>query len=76
MNMKPETIAIGAVTLLLVAYTTFASLGIFLGFVFLTVSLSPLFIIWMVWVVIRHGEYNGPELRENQEFGYVDRPGL
>jgi hypothetical protein len=71
--MKPESIAIGVVTLLLVVYTTFASLNVFLGFVFLTASLSPLLIIWMVWVVIKHGEYRGPELKENQEYGYLDK---
>jgi len=30
----------------------------------------------MVWVVLRHGEYNHEELEEDQEFGYLDRPNL
>jgi hypothetical protein len=37
-------------------------------------TLSPFFVIWMVYIVLRHGEYNGPELRADQEYGYQDRP--
>ena len=71
--MKHDMIAVLTVSALLLLYTVFASLELYLEFVFLAVGMSPLFIIWMVWAVIRHGEYNGPELRGEQEYGYLDR---
>ncbi|HKK39532.1 MAG TPA: hypothetical protein VJ949_08945 [Cryomorphaceae bacterium] len=74
--MKNETIAIAGVSLVLLLYTIFASTGILLNWVALIFSLSPVLIIWMVWVVLKYGEYNGEELEDGQEFGYVDRPEL
>lgn len=71
--MKHDIIAVSTVTGLLLVYTLFASLELYLEFVFLVVGISPLFIIWMVWAVIKHGEYNGPELSRDQEYGYLDR---
>lgn len=35
---------------------------------------SPLFLVWMAYSVIRHGQFSGKELEEGQEFGYSDRP--
>ena len=71
--MKHDLIAVLAVSALLLLYTIFAALDMFIGFVLLVAGLSPLAIIWMVWVVIKHGEYNGPELESEQEYGYLDR---
>jgi len=74
--MKNETIAIAGVSMVLLFYTIFASTGILLNWVALVFSVSPILIIWMVWVVLKYGEYNGEELEDEQEFGYVDRPEL
>lgn len=71
--MKHDMIAISIVSGLLLVYTVLASLELYLGLVFLLVGLSPVFIIWMVWTVLKHGEYNGPELESEQEYGYLDR---
>jgi hypothetical protein len=72
-SMKHEFVAISIVSLILVAYTLCAAFGIFLGLVMLTVSVSPLLVIWMVWVVLKHGTFEGRELLENEEYGYADR---
>lgn len=74
--MKNETIAIAGVSMVLLFYTIFAGTGILLNWVALVFSISPILIIWMVWVVLKYGEYTGEELEDEQEFGYVDRPEL
>lgn len=74
--MKHDEIAIALVSLVFLIYTGFAAFNVFPGLVFLIFSISPFLIIWMVWVVLRHGEYNHGELDEDQEFGYLDRPNL
>lgn len=74
--MKNETIAIAGVSMVLLFYTIFAGTGILLNWVALVFSISPILIIWMVWVVLKYGEYTGVELEDEQEFGYVDRPEL
>ncbi len=68
--MKHDLIAIGIVSALLLIYTVFAMLEVFIGFVLLIVGLSPVFIIWMVYTVLKHGEFNGRELDEEEEYGY------
>jgi len=74
--MRHETIAVAGVSFILLLYTMFASTGILLNWVALIFAASPILIIWMVWVVLKYGEYKGEELEDNQEFGYVDRPAL
>ncbi len=71
--MKHDYIAVLTVSVLLLLYTIFAALDVLLGFVVLIFGISPVLIIWMVWTVIKHGEYNGPELHSEQEYGYLDR---
>lgn len=70
--MKPEYIAVGLVTLILTVYTAVAFAGVLPGFILLTFSLSPLLVIWMVWVVLKHGTFNGRELKGDEEYGYSD----
>ncbi|MEM9051033.1 MAG: hypothetical protein AAGC47_03175 [Bacteroidota bacterium] len=74
--MKHETIAVAGVSFLLLVYTMFATMEVFLGFVYLIFAISPVLIIWMVWVVLKNGEYHGEELIEDQEFGYEDKPDI
>ncbi|MCZ4409973.1 hypothetical protein O3Q51_14220 [Cryomorphaceae bacterium 1068] len=74
--MKHESIAVGGVSMILLLYTMFASTGILLNWVAFIFAASPVLIIWMVWVVLKYGEYNGEELEDEQEFGYMDRPEL
>ncbi len=72
--MKIAYSAIGLVSFILLVYATLGAFQIFPGFVLLIFSLSPLFVIWMVWVVLKYGTYDGRELKEGEEYGYGDRP--
>lgn len=74
--MNYETIAILGVSMTLFLHIMFASTGILLSWGALIFAVSPVLIISMVWVVLKHGKYNGEELEDEQEFGYVDRPEL
>ena len=74
--MKSDEIAISVVTALFLVYISFVAFGIFMPIAFLILLASPLLIVGMVWSVIKHGIYNGPELEDQQEFGYLDRPRL
>lgn len=74
MYMKTDEIVISIVSALFLVYITFVSFGIYLPIAFLILLASPILIIVMAWSVIKHGVYNGPELEDEQEFGYLDRP--
>ncbi|MCA1761830.1 MAG: hypothetical protein ABR574_07690 [Cryomorphaceae bacterium] len=74
--MKHDEAAIAIVSIIFLIYTIFASFDIFIGAVFLIFSISPILIIWMVYTVLKHGEYNREELKDGQEFGYLDKPEL
>jgi hypothetical protein len=74
--MNYETIAILGVSMTLLLHIMFASTGILLSWGALIFAVSPVLIISMVWVVLKHGKYNGEELEDEQEFGYVERPEL
>ncbi|HKL02612.1 MAG TPA: hypothetical protein VJ911_03015 [Cryomorphaceae bacterium] len=74
--MKKDEVAIVIVSGIFLFYTILAAFEILTSLVFLIFSLSPLLVIWMVYVVLRHGEYNREELKEGQEFGYLDKPNL
>ncbi|HEX4876991.1 MAG TPA: hypothetical protein VFV31_09995 [Chitinophagaceae bacterium] len=40
------------------------------GFIFMA---SPILVIWLVYSIIRHGEYKDRELKPGEEWGYNDR---
>lgn len=37
------------------------------------VSVFPVLLVWMVIAVIRFDEYKGPELKDDEEWGYADK---
>lgn len=74
--MKTDEIAITVVSALFLVYISFVAFEIFIPIAFLILLVSPILIIVMVWSVIKHGIYKGPELEDQQEFGYLDRPHL
>jgi len=41
------------------------------GIAFLMLLFSPFLLLWMVYTVLKHGQYNGKELGK-EEFGYQD----
>lgn len=69
--MKPDVISVLTVSFLLLVCCIFSVTNSFIGLVFLITSVSPLLIVWMVWNVLKKGEYNGPELQEDEEYGYA-----
>ena len=74
--MKTDELVISFVSALFLVYIIFIAFEIYIPIAFLILLASPVLIILMVWSVIKHGIYNGPELENEQEFGYLDRPNL
>ncbi|SEL60825.1 hypothetical protein [Parapedobacter koreensis] len=68
--LKNPTFAIIAVTAYLIIFVAMTRLYPDPSLLFAMYSLSPLLVIWMVYTIIRYGHYDGPELREDQEWGY------
>lgn len=70
--LKSPTFAITTVTAYLVIFVVISRLYPDLSLMLILYSISPLLVIWMVYIAIRYGNYNGRELREGQEWGYED----
>ncbi|HTQ28759.1 MAG TPA: hypothetical protein VMI35_11545 [Puia sp.] len=60
------------VSLYLLAYCVLMVFGDLPWLTAILFLLSPFFVIWMAYTIMRHGRYQGPELGE-EEFGYQDR---
>lgn len=67
--MKSPKIAIAFATIYLIIFTLLAQKESSLQILFLMFSLSPLIVIWMVYVVLKYGKPSGKELNE-KEWGY------
>ncbi|MET3114382.1 hypothetical protein AAKU52_002116 [Pedobacter sp. CG_S7] len=42
--------------------------------VFILFGLSPILLIWMVYVVLKEKGFEYPELKDEEEWGYLDQP--
>lgn len=71
---KAEWIPALIVSSLLLVYCLLVFWGKASGFAAFIFTFSPLLVIWLVYSVIRHGEYKGRELESDEEFGYTDKP--
>jgi hypothetical protein len=71
--MKDDRVPIIIVSLYLIFYTISPYLGIPFHFILLMFSLSPLFLIWMVYSILKYGKPSGKKLKDGEEFGYADR---
>jgi hypothetical protein len=71
--LKNPTIAVTMVTAYLVLYYMLFYLNAAFEVLALMFILSPLLLVWMVVVVLKYGKYNGPGLKEGEEWGYQDR---
>lgn len=60
-------------TLLLLVYALLFLVDAPLPIILSLFSLSPIFIIWTVYAVLRKGEYRGKELEDEEEWAYEDR---
>ena len=74
--MKQANFAVFAVSIYLLIYTIVAHIPSLEWLTPTMYLLSPFLVIWMVFTVLKKGEYNGPELAPDQEFGYQDRTDL
>lgn len=74
--MKTDEIAISIVSAIFLVYVSFVLFEIHLNIVFLILLFSPAMVIYMVYSVLKYGLYRGHELKEGQEFGYLDKPEL
>ncbi len=74
--MKNPKIAVFVTTLLLVVFAAASRLNAPLRLLLFLFSISPLFLVWMVYTVLRYGRYTGRELGHDEEWGYQDRPDL
>lgn len=74
--MKQANTAVIIVSVYLLIYTVFAHMPSMEWLTPAMYMLSPFLVIWMVYTVLKKGEYNGPEMAPDQEFGYQDRNDL
>lgn len=71
--MTPKvTFSVWVVSLYLLLFLIFVGFenAVIAGWMFL---FSPFLIIWMVYTVLRYGEYTGRELEDDEEWGYEDK---
>jgi hypothetical protein len=67
-----DILSVLAVTAYLVLYCMMLQFEETRTYALLMLAFSPLLIIGMVYVVLKYGKYDGPELGE-EEFGYQDK---
>lgn len=72
MNRR-ERIPVIIVSILLVFFVILITLQEWLPVINIIFILAPFAVVWMVYNVIRHGEYKGRELDKEEEWGYADR---
>ena len=65
--------AIGITTVYLFAYAIIAQVFSNLPLALTLFAFSPFLLIWMVYSVLKYGNYKGKELKENEEWGYEDK---
>ena len=72
--MKKHAFATTVVTLYLLVYVLlfhFEAPWIIIASMFLV---SPILVIWMAYIILKHADYDNRELEENEEWGYQDKP--
>ena len=70
---KSEIFPLAVVSGMLLVYSVLILLDlapIVTGFIFIA---SPILVIWLVYSIIKHGEYKDKELKHGEEWGYNDR---
>jgi hypothetical protein len=70
--LRNANFSAGFVSLYLVAYCVMLQLEKTRDYAVIMFFLSPLIVCWMVYTVIKLGNYNGKSLA-NDEFGYQDK---
>lgn len=71
-TLKKDIISVVIVSFFLLVYCVLIQFPSTLKYALMMWMLSPIMIIVMVYSVIRHGSYNGPDLGD-KEYGYCDK---
>lgn len=69
---KKEAISVIGVSLLLFFYSVLILFQIWLPVVYFIYIISFFLVGWLVYSVVRYGEYKGRELEKDEEWGYAD----
>jgi hypothetical protein len=72
MFRKPAVVT-AVVTVYLVLYYILFHAGASDNIIISMFIASPFLVIWMVITILKNGHYKGPELKEDEEWGYQDR---
>ena len=70
---RSEKIPVITVSGLLLLYIFLRATSYLPGIAGVIYSVSPLFVAWLVYNVIRLGKKNGKELKQDDEWGYADK---
>ncbi|MBL7722584.1 MAG: hypothetical protein JNK27_00475 [Chitinophagaceae bacterium] len=70
---KSEAIPVIIISSLLLLYCILILTGTAIGIAEFIFIISPVAVAWMVYQVIRYGKKEYPELKDEQEWGYLDK---
>lgn len=69
---KRENLSVAIVTCWIVVYCVLLLFEENASYAIVMLTLFPLLMFWMIYQILKHGKYKGPELK-NDEFGYQDK---
>jgi hypothetical protein len=72
MLRKPFVVT-SLVTICLVVFHICITTGNYRNLAALIFLLSPFLIAWLAYTIMKYGKYSGPELRDDEEWGYQDK---
>ncbi len=70
--LKNPGVAVISGSVYLFLYCTALQFESLLGLAWLLFAGLPLMLVWVVYAILKHGQYKGPAL-DQEEFGYQDR---
>ncbi len=67
------TAAVSILTIYLVVYTALFQTGTSLTILSYLFLIAPFLTFWMVYIVLKDGQYKYPDLGKDEEWGYQDK---
>jgi hypothetical protein len=71
--LKNPSFVVSLVTVYLLIYTVLFHTWASMNTLLIMFVISPFLVIWMVYVVLKYGQFKSRELSEDEEWGYCDR---
>jgi hypothetical protein len=71
--LRKPLFAVVVVSVSLTVYCTLIGFNILLPVAYFIFALSPVLLLWLVYIVIRFGVYKGEELQVGEEWRYGDK---